>query len=94
MSATDVTQLIHRLENLLKSLERFDNELDSDFSSLDTYWSRLDQVWGGVAYQEFVSSWNSARAMIRQYTNLSYRYEHFLQERIEALKKVEKTGGL
>lgn len=94
MSATDVTQLIQRLENLLRSLERFDSELDSDFISLETYWSRVDSVWGGRAYDEFVSNWNNVRAMFQTYTGQSKRYEQFLRERIDALKKFEQAGGI
>ncbi len=94
MSATDPTKLRQRLEELLLKLERFDKDLAGDFTSLDTAWSRLDQAWDGMAYQEFVGHWSGVRSMIQQYTNMSSRYEQFLKERIAALEKVERTGGI
>lgn len=94
MSATNVTQLIHRLEDLLQSLERFDTELDGDFASLEANWSRVDSVWAGKAYEEFVSSWNTVRSMIQEYISNSKTYEAFLRERIEVLRRFERSGGL
>lgn len=94
MSATNVTQLIHRLEDLLQSLERFDTQLDGDFNSLEANWSRVDGVWAGSAYEEFVSSWDTVRSMMREYTDNSKTYEAFLRERIEVLRRFERSGGL
>jgi uncharacterized protein YukE len=93
MSATDVTQLKQRLHDLLMKLETFDVNLEDDFRSLDIAWSQLDQAWDGHAYQQFVGEWNGVRNMLRQYINLSNKYEQFLRERIEALEKFERSGG-
>ncbi len=94
MSTADPSKLRQRLEVLLSKLGRFDTDLQADFTSLDARWSQLDQVWDGIAYQEFVAHWSGVRSQIQQYVSMSKKYEQFLSERIAALEKVERTGGI
>lgn len=91
---SDVSRLIERLRDLNLRLEGFDVGVENDFMALDAAWSRLDAAWDGVAYQEFTQSWQQARNMFKQYTGLAYKYENFLKERIEALQRFERSGGL
>ena len=91
---SDVSRLIQRLQDLSSRLEVFDVGVEDDFMSLDAAWSRLDAAWDGVAYQEFTQSWQQARNMFKQYTSLAYKYEQFLKERVEALQRFERSGGL
>ncbi|MCZ2156796.1 MAG: hypothetical protein LC114_23360 [Bryobacterales bacterium] len=91
---SDVSRLIVRLRDLRLRLETFEVGLEKDFMALDVAWERLDTVWDGYAYQEFVQQWQQTRAMFKGYTDLAYKYEGFLRERIEALEKFERSGGL
>lgn len=86
----DVTALRIRLEELLRSLERFNTNLERDFGSLDTAWVRLDQVWGGQAYETFQGSWEGMRHTLKEYNRISRQYEMFLRERIAALLKADQ----
>ncbi|MCA9881478.1 MAG: hypothetical protein KC546_14680 [Anaerolineae bacterium] len=91
MNSTDVTRLQNALGDLLKQLERFDTGLEDGFSTLDVAWKRLDDVWDGHAYSDFVTSWDEVRQMMRQYNEISVRYENFLRERIVALGNFERS---
>lgn len=91
---SDVAQLKERLSELQQKLERFDVALEDEFLALSVAWDRLDEAWDGHAYREFVQSWNDARNMFRHYVSLATKYEMFLRERIEALQRFERGGGL
>jgi len=90
----DVTALRKRLEELLRSLEHFDKNLEGDFGSLDMAWVRLDQVWGGQAYETFHGSWDGMRQTLKEYNGTAHQYERFLRERIDALIKYEQGDAL
>lgn len=91
---SDVSRLSERLQELHTKLVSFDTEMAEDFTSLESAWRRLDSAWDGMAYQEFTESWDQARSMFRQYIGLASKYESFLKERIEALQRFERSGGL
>lgn len=91
---SDVSRLIERLQELSAKLEAFDVGVENDFMALDVAWSRLDEAWDGRAYQEFIGLWQQSRNTFKQYASLAYKYEQFLKERIDALQKFERSGGL
>ncbi len=93
MSATNVTQLRIRLQELLDKLEGFDRWMDADMRVLDGAWSRLNAVWDGVAYENFTGSWNDVHTVLQQYTRQCRQYEEFLRYRIEALERFERSQG-
>lgn len=90
--STNVTELKKRLIELHLKLRKFDQGLKDNFTRLDSSWHRLDQAWDGHAYQEFNGSWQSTRQTIKQYNELSSKYEAFLLERIAALEEFERQG--
>ena len=90
----DPRQLAERLKTFESSLETFDRELQVQLTSLNAAWSRVDRVWAGEAYQEFVGSWQSILQRMSEYVDSARKYEAFLQERIEALRRFDETGGL
>lgn len=92
--SSDVTQLKNRLKHLLSRLEAYDVALEDEFMALSVAWDRLDRAWDGVAYQEFIQSWRQAQSMFREYASIASKYEMFLRERIEALERFERSGGL
>jgi uncharacterized protein YukE len=91
--ATNVDRLIQKLEDLLRSLQQFDNSLSDEFGSLDVSWARLKQTWEGTAGQAFGGDWDKTRHSIRQYLDVSKKHQTYLAKRIEALKAFQRDGG-
>lgn len=90
----DPRQLANRLQEFQEALERFDRELKEQLGELNAVWARVDRVWEGDAYQEFAGSWQSIMRRMGQYVDSARKYEAFLQERIEALRNFENSGGI
>ena len=89
---TDPDKLRVRLEELNTGLEKFDRNLEQDLKDLQMAWARVNRVWEGGAYQEFVGSWNGIVGQMQEYVDQSRKFEAFLDERIEALRRFTQGG--
>lgn len=92
--ATDTTRLLRGLEDYHASLVKHLTSLQAEYNQLDRRWRAFSAVYEGTAAREFHAHWERTRRMFEEYMQATQKIQHILDERIEALRRLDSAGGL
>lgn len=92
--ATDTTQLLTLLEAYQRSLNEHLALVRAEFEQVEQRWGAFNDVYRGDAADQFRSHWLRTVRQFHEYVTHSVMIERFLQERIEALRNVDRPDAL
>ena len=91
---TDTSLLLRGLEEYRSALNIHTQAVSQEYAQLDTRWQAFDQVYDGDAAREFRSHWLRTKQRFEEYIEAARKIGLLLDERIEALRRVNREGDL
>lgn len=92
--AADSALLLRGLEEYRSSLDVHLQTVTHEYEQLDTRWQAFSSVYEGDAAQQFRSHWLCTRQRFEDYITATQKISKLLDERIEALRRVNREGDL
>lgn len=92
--AADLALLLRGLEDYRSSLEIHLRTATQEYEQLDTRWQAFSSVYEGDAARQFRSHWLLTRQRFEDYITATEKISRLLDERIEALRRVNREGEL
>lgn len=92
--AADSALLLRGLEDYRSSLDTHMRTLTHEYEQLDRRWQAFSSVYEGDAARQFRSHWLLTRQRFEDYINATQKIGLLLDDRIEALRRVNREGDL
>ncbi len=88
---SNTTHLLQGLEFYQQSLDQHLSRLRHEFEHLERRWQALSSVYEGQSAEDFRAHWLRTRADFEEYTLVTTRINVLLQERIDALRRLDSS---
>ncbi len=90
----DVTRLVNELDEYKRNLERHVAQVGAAFEELQRAYGQLSPRFEGRAAREFKSHWGRTVSGLKTYTEGARGIQKLLDDRLKALRDVDRTDGL
>lgn len=90
--AVDTRILLRGMREYAEVLSRHATDLEHEFHDLHGIWAAFSQTYEGTGADHFRSYWLRTEQAFQEYITQSHKIRSLLEERIEALSKLDSTA--